>query len=80
MIKARRIDCSKPQIEQAGYETAINLVKAFDSMEVGKRSSVLIFLPGIFEIEEMHRLMEEIIVSQYDINYLFINKFKMNEF
>lgn len=68
MIKARRINCSKPQIEQAGYETAINLVKAFDSMEVlGERSSVLIFLPGIFEIEEMHRLMEEVIVLQYDI-------------
>lgn len=57
----------KPQIESAGYETAIQLVKAFDNLELenfAERSSVLIFLPGIFEIEEMHRCMESIINSE----------------
>lgn len=57
------MELNKPQIEQAGYETAIQLVKGFDSLENEKkltqRASVLIFLPGIFEIEEIHRLMED---------------------
>lgn len=57
----------KPQIEEAGFETAIHLIKAFDEMEVGnalKKSSVLVFLPGIFEIEEMHRLMESTMIAE----------------
>lgn len=61
------MELSKPQIEAVGYETAIHLVKAFDGMEtegvIMKNSSVLIFLPGIFEIEEMHRLMESEIAT-----------------
>lgn len=53
------MEVTKPQIDEAGYSTAISLVKAFDGMEKdGRKLSVLIFLPGIFEIEEMHRLME----------------------
>lgn len=54
------MEFDKPQITAAGYETGIHLVKEFDIMENGdvRRPSVLIFLPGIFEIEEMHRLME----------------------
>lgn len=56
------MEFNKPQIDEAGYQTAIELVKAFDSMEIKgvikKNSSVLIFLPGIFEIEEMYRQME----------------------
>ncbi|XP_050536688.1 ATP-dependent RNA helicase TDRD9 [Daktulosphaira vitifoliae] len=64
---ARNMDLSKPQIDEAGYETAIHLIKEFDRLEVQgihKRSSVLVFLPGIYEIEEMHRLMELIIESE----------------
>lgn len=61
------MEFDKPQIDEAGYETAIQLVLAFDSMEtkgvIKKNSSVLIFLPGIFEIEEMHRLMENEMVN-----------------
>lgn len=63
------MELNKPQIEEAGYETAIHLVKAFDEMEgrinnVQKKASVLIFLPGIFEIEELHRLMEVVMISE----------------
>lgn len=58
----------KAQIESAGYQTAIELVKAFDSLDdnknLQKNTSVLVFLPGIFEIEEMHRLMENVMVSE----------------
>jgi HrpA-like RNA helicase len=57
----------KPQIESTGYKTAIELVKAFDTLESGNsiiKPSVLVFLPGIFEIEEMHRLMENVMVSE----------------
>lgn len=53
------MEVTKPQIDEAGYSTAIGLVEAFDGMDNdGVKASVLIFLPGIFEIEEMHRLME----------------------
>lgn len=61
------MEFQKPQIESAGYDTAIQLVKAFDALELkdsATKSSVLIFLPGIFEIEEMHRLMEIIMLSE----------------
>jgi len=62
------MELDKPQIDEAGYETAIQLVKGFDCLEnEGKftqRASVLIFLPGIFEIEEIHRLMEDIMNTE----------------
>lgn len=62
------MELNKPQIEESGYETAIHLVKAFDEMEAQmnnqKRASVLIFLPGIFEIEELHRLMDNVMISE----------------
>lgn len=61
------MDLSKPQIENAGYETAISLIKSFDEMDknsISKKSSVLVFLPGIYEIEKMHRLMEDIMVFE----------------
>uniref|UniRef100_A0A2S2Q8K9 Putative ATP-dependent RNA helicase spindle-E n=1 Tax=Sipha flava TaxID=143950 RepID=A0A2S2Q8K9_9HEMI len=64
---ARRMEFHKPQIESTGYKTAIELVKAFDTLESGNsiiKPSVLVFLPGIFEIEEMHRLMENVMVSE----------------
>lgn len=62
------MEFSKPQIEESGYETAIQLVKGFDNLEnevkVTQRASVLIFLPGIFEIEEMHRLMVDVMNTE----------------
>jgi len=60
------MDLSKTQIDEDGYETAISLVKAFDKMKVDNddKKSVLIFLPGIYEIEEMHRRMEDLITSK----------------
>lgn len=63
------MELNKPQIEESGYETAIHLVKAFDEMDaqmnnIQKKASVLIFLPGIFEIEELHRLMEIVMISE----------------
>ncbi|VVC33086.1 Hypothetical protein CINCED_3A021098 [Cinara cedri] len=63
---ARAMEFNRPQITKAGYDTAINLVKGFDDLEkdYSIKASVLIFLPGIFEIEEMHRLMEYAIVSE----------------
>lgn len=56
----------KPQIDEAGYETAICLVKEFDHLEKNgeQRSSVLIFLPGIFEIEEMYLRLENLMASE----------------
>lgn len=60
------MEFDKPQITKAGYDTAINLVKGFDDLEKsgGNKASVLLFLPGIFEIEEMHRLMEYTMASE----------------
>lgn len=60
------MDFDKPQIDEAGYETAICLVKEFDRLEKNseQKSSVLIFLPGIFEIEEMHRCLENLMASE----------------
>lgn len=55
-------------IDDAGYETAVQLVEAFDELErvnrVDKKSSVLIFMPGIFEIGEMHRIMKNAMASK----------------
>ncbi|KAL5239465.1 hypothetical protein ACI65C_006875 [Semiaphis heraclei] len=55
-----------PAIDDAGFMTAIQLVKAFDEMKVDDdtKKSVLIFLPGIYEIEEMHRRMEDLMASE----------------
>lgn len=53
-------------------------MEAFDEMEVdsiNKNSSVLIFLPGIFEIEELHRLMMDCMVSRQEFVILFIYEF-----
>lgn len=53
-------------------------MEAFDEMEVkgiNKNSSVLIFLPGIFEIEELHRLMEDCMASRQELLILFIYEF-----
>ncbi|XP_050437543.1 ATP-dependent RNA helicase TDRD9 [Adelges cooleyi] len=64
---ASKMNLSKPQIEEAGYLTAVNLIKEFDKMELEdthKNASVLVFLPGIYEIEEMHRLMEVAIETE----------------
>jgi len=60
------MDLSKTQIDEDGYETAVTLVEAFDKMKVDNddKKSVLIFLPGIYEIEEMHRRMENLITSK----------------
>lgn len=60
------MEFDKPQITKAGYDTAISLVKGFSDIEKGNdnKASVLIFLPGIFEIEEMHRLMEHTMASE----------------
>lgn len=63
---ARKMDLSKTQIDKDGFETAISLVEAFDKMKVDNdnKKSVLIFLPGIYEIEEMHRRMEDLITPR----------------
>ncbi|XP_026807070.1 probable ATP-dependent RNA helicase spindle-E [Rhopalosiphum maidis] len=63
---ARKMEFGKTQIDEAGYETAVQLVKAFDEMKVDNddKKSVLIFLPGIYEIEEMHRRMEDLMISE----------------
>lgn len=60
------MDLSKTQVDEDGYETAIQLVEKFDEMngDNDKKKSVLIFLPGIYEIEEMHRRMEDLINSK----------------
>lgn len=60
------MELDKPLIEEAGFETAVNLVKEFDSLEINdeQKSSVLIFLPGIFEIEELHQRMKKLIVFE----------------
>ncbi|XP_050064006.1 probable ATP-dependent RNA helicase spindle-E [Aphis gossypii] len=63
---AQRMDLSKTQIDENGYDTAVQLVKAFDQMKVDNdnKKSVLIFLPGIYEIEEMHRRMEDLMTLE----------------
>ncbi|XP_060863705.1 LOW QUALITY PROTEIN: probable ATP-dependent RNA helicase spindle-E [Metopolophium dirhodum] len=63
---ARRMEFGKSQIDEAGYMTAVQLVRAFDEMKVDEdaKKSVLIFLPGIYEIEEMHRRMEDLMASE----------------
>jgi len=60
------MEFGKSQIDEAGYMTAVQLVKAFDEMKVDDdaKKSVLIFLPGIYEIEEMHRRMEDLMASE----------------
>jgi len=60
------MDLSKTLIDENGYETAVQLVVAFDEMKVDNddKKSVLIFLPGIYEIEEMHRHMEDLMTSK----------------
>lgn len=60
------MELNKPLIEEAGFETAVNLVKEFDSLEINdeQKSSVLIFLPGIFEIEELYQQMEKLITFE----------------
>lgn len=60
------MELNKPVIEEAGFETAVNLVKEFDSLEINdeQKSSVLIFLPGIFEIEELYHRMEKLITFE----------------
>lgn len=60
------MDLDKTQIDDYGYETATSLIKGFDAFEKsGEQKSVLIFLPGIYEIEEMHRHMTKIMISEY---------------
>ncbi|XP_025201691.1 probable ATP-dependent RNA helicase spindle-E [Melanaphis sacchari] len=63
---ARKMEFGKTEIGDAGYETAVQLVKAFDEKKVDNdnKKSVLIFLPGIYEIEEMHRRMEDLMASE----------------
>jgi len=60
------MEFNKPQIDEAGFDTAVQLVKLFDEMKVDddNKNSVLIFLPGIYEIEEMHRRMEGLMTSE----------------
>lgn len=60
------MEFDKAQICEYGFLTAIQLVKAFDEMilDDNGKSSVLIFLPGIYEIEEMHRKMNGVMVSE----------------
>lgn len=56
----------KPFVNKKGYQTAFRLIEAFDNMDRvenrGKDSvimgSVLIFLPGMHEIEEMHKTIK----------------------
>lgn len=56
-----------PGINKNGYQTAVRLIEAFDHMDkvenrekgTNKMGSVLVFLPGMHEIEEMHRTIEE---------------------
>lgn len=57
----------KPHIDDAGYDTAICLIEQFDQLEKNgdkQISSVLIFLPGIYEIEEMHQRLKKLIASE----------------
>lgn len=60
------MELNKPLIEEAGFETAVNLVQQFDALEINdeQKSSVLIFLPGIFEIEELYQRMEKLITFE----------------
>lgn len=57
----------KPEIDSATYDAFIFLVSAFDHLEMKqirhdgsdrKIGSVLVFLPGIFEIEEAYRRLQ----------------------
>jgi len=60
------MDLSKAQIDEDGYDTAVQLVRSFDEMKVDddNKKSVLIFLPGIYEIEKMHRRMEDLMTFE----------------
>lgn len=55
----------KPEINDSTYEAFLFLVGAFDLLEKrkqnrdGKVGSVLVFLPGIYEIEEAYSRLKQ---------------------
>ena len=67
------MDASNPGIEQDAYELAALLVQQFDKVEsnklaqagltepeqAGKKGSVLIFLPGLQEIQDMENKLRQ---------------------
>ncbi|KAK7595428.1 hypothetical protein V9T40_013253 [Parthenolecanium corni] len=70
------LDLENPEIVKKGYLTAVRLIQLFDSLddaenkskgsEPNARGSVLVFLPGLHEIEEM----ESILRSKEKDNYI----------
>ncbi|KAJ4435831.1 hypothetical protein ANN_18450 [Periplaneta americana] len=50
-----------PGISELAYQIAVNLIKEFDGLEQRgnktRKGAVLVFLPGIYEIEELYNLL-----------------------
>jgi HrpA-like RNA helicase len=47
----------EPGITEHGYKIAVTLIKEFDRLEQHgntRKGAVLVFLPGIYEIEELY--------------------------
>jgi HrpA-like RNA helicase len=53
----------RPGITELGYQVAVKLIKEFDGLEQRgnktKKGAVLVFLPGINEIEELYNQLQK---------------------
>ena len=62
--KEIKLHSNEPGIEKESYDVAVRLIRFFETREEGvsdrknTKNSVLVFLPGMAEIEEMHALLK----------------------
>lgn len=77
----------RPEITKKAYATAVRLIQAFDYIDeqekknktrAQSKGSVLVFLPGLHEIEEMNTFLEMMKKTEYkyvSFQHLFIKCF-----